>query len=425
MENGIKQFNIGREDFMRILFVDDESSKIKALHGALRGVSGLNEEDLEHVLDLRNARKKLKEQFYDLVIMDLRISEDIADSPNEVSETAGLSFIDEIISIDSLHTPQNIIILTEFEELKERCLNLGRYNQFQILKYDLQSLEWADIIKGKTEYLIKVEESKKRFSEQMDTEVAFICAVDDEMKALKNVFKSYKSEEINFKYDDNVYYKTEYNENGKQIRIVIAQQREMGMTAASCLSQDIIRHFSPKYIIMIGIAAGVGNDKNFGDILVATEVWNYSSGKYSKGEDNKAEFLPDPKYISIDQSILNVLKKDYTSILAEIKRDWQSDNNLDPKLVYGSLACGTAVVGNENIVEDRIKNHARKTIGLDMESYGLYFAANYGLDKRTVPICLKAISDFADENKGDSYHAFAAYVSASFAKYLAIHELQY
>ena len=43
MENGIKQFNIGREDFMRILFVDDESSKIKALHGALRGVSGLNE----------------------------------------------------------------------------------------------------------------------------------------------------------------------------------------------------------------------------------------------------------------------------------------------------------------------------------------------------------------------------------------------
>lgn len=57
MENGIKQFNIGREDFMRILFVDDESSKIKALHGALRGVSGLNEEDLEHVLDLRNAKK--------------------------------------------------------------------------------------------------------------------------------------------------------------------------------------------------------------------------------------------------------------------------------------------------------------------------------------------------------------------------------
>ena len=60
-----------------------------------------------------------------------------------------------------------------------------------------------------------------------------------------------------------------------------------------------------------------------------------------------------------------------------------------------------------------------------MESYGLYFAANYGLDNKTVPICLKAISDFADENKGDSYHAFAAYVSASFAKYLAIHELQY
>lgn len=34
-----------------------------------------------------------------------------------------------------------------------------------------------------------------------------------------------------------------------------------------------------------------------------------------------------------------------------------------------------------------------------MESYGIFYAANYGLDNKTIPICLKSISDFADKKK--------------------------
>lgn len=43
---------------------------------------------------------------------------------------------------------------------------------------------------------------------------------------------------------------------------------------------------------------------------------------------------------------------------------------------------------------------------------------NYGLDSGTIPICLKSISDFADEKKGDEYQKYAAYTSAEFARYL-------
>lgn len=102
-----------------------------------------------------------------------------------------------------------------------------------------------------------------------------------------------------------------------------------------------------------------------------------------------------------------------------------ASNAYDAKLVLGPLACGAAVVGNSEIVDDMIKQHSRKTVGLDMESYGMFYATNYGLDSGTIPICLKSISDFADEKKGDGYQKYAAYTSAGFARYLIESVLPY
>lgn len=95
----------------------------------------------------------------------------------------------------------------------------------------------------------------------------------------------------------------------------------------------------------------------------------------------------------------SVLKRDYSEELYNIRKGWDDDIPTDLKLVLGPLACGAAVVGNSEIVDDMIKQHSRKTVGLDMESYGMFYATNYGLDSGTIPICLKSISDFADEKR--------------------------
>lgn len=91
--------------------------------------------------------------------------------------------------------------------------------------------------------------------------------------------------------------------------MIIAQQREMGMAAATNLTQSIIYHFKPLYIIMVGIAAGIGNGKNLGDIIAATEVWNYSSGKYITDENGKLAFSPDPTIQSTGVMNGNILWK--------------------------------------------------------------------------------------------------------------------
>jgi nucleoside phosphorylase len=58
------------------------------------------------------------------------------------------------------------------------------------------------------------------------------------------------------------------------------------------------------------------------------------------------------------------------------------------------------------------------TVGLDMESYAVVYAANHASAPRPIPIIIKSICDFADSKKADDYQRFAAYTSCEFAKLL-------
>lgn len=208
---------------MKILFVDDESKKLKRLYSAISQIEGINPEDLENVLDLKSAKEKLVSSFYDLVVMDLKISEYIAEYAEDESEIAGLEFIDEILGTDAIRTPQEIVILTEHDELQKKCTELGKDLEFQVLKYDEQSLEWENIIKSKVKYRLNYENSKKHFSNRLSCDVAIVCAVDVEMNAVKKTFKDKRIERISFDNDASDYYYLELDGKNRKIRVIIAQ----------------------------------------------------------------------------------------------------------------------------------------------------------------------------------------------------------
>ena len=50
---------------MKILFVDDESKKLKRLYSAISQIEGINPEDLENVLDLKSAKAVITNTFTD------------------------------------------------------------------------------------------------------------------------------------------------------------------------------------------------------------------------------------------------------------------------------------------------------------------------------------------------------------------------
>lgn len=59
--------------------------------------------------------------------------------------------------------------------------------------------------------------------------------------------------------DAQKYYETSFERDGKRLKVVTARQSEMGMTAAGVLTTKMIATFRPKYVIMVGIAAGIAS----------------------------------------------------------------------------------------------------------------------------------------------------------------------
>lgn len=84
------------------------------------------------------------------------------------------------------------------------------------------------------------------------------------------------------------------------------------------------------------------------------------------------------------------------------------------------MASGDSVVQNAAVIDMMIKNHLRQADGLDMETYGMYYAAQQAMLPKPIPICTKAISDFANKEKNDEHQSYAAYTSANFTKFLIL-----
>ena len=58
-------------------------------------------------------------------------------------------------------------------------------------------------------------------------------------------------------------------------------------------------------------------------------------------------------------------------------------------------------------------------LGIEMEIYGMYYAANWAMNPKPKYIAMKAVSDFADSDKGDEFHNYASYTSAKVFEVLA------
>ena len=389
---------------MKILIVDDVQEKIRKIMQTALEVEGVIRDDISYAIETNSAKEMLFETEYDLLILDLFMPEEIID---ESMENAGADFIDEILGIESLKKPVEIVVLSAYDDCEVEFVKSNSRNAFHMLKYDESSTAWQNKLKDIIKYRLLYSLQKK--CEQIDYAIITTVPVEtDAVRALANEWRK-----IKFENDPHSYYVTEFEKNGLRKKVVSVQSSDMGMVAASIATMNLNYHFKPKYIFITGIAAGI-----------PSEVWNYSSGKYIDNE-GELSFLPEPKVIPLDVKIADVVRQDYTEVLKEIHQAWPIKNEIDlliakTKLgMYSSpLASGTAVVANFQVVKDMIISHSRKTEGIDMEAYGVFAAARSLCDNKPISICVKSISDFADNAKGDGYQPYASYTSANFTKFL-------
>ena len=242
--------------------------------------------------------------------------------------------------------------------------------------------------------------------------VALLAATDTEESAVRHL---YPWTPHTFPGDAQPYYEASFLRDGREHRVVYARQNEMGMVAAAVLATKLISHYQPRYLIMVGIAAGIAADdmaeQIYGDVNVADLVWNYAAGKFVPTERadirfGDVGFIPRPTMLRLREEIRPYVEAAIAS----------PENQCHVHI--GPMACGTAVVANREVLEKQVRSQMRRTVALDMESYAVAYAAENAVQPRPVPLIIKSVCDYADAQKSDQYQKFAAFTSCEFARLL-------
>ena len=237
------------------------------------------------------------------------------------------------------------------------------------------------------------------------------------------VMRMYDWTDLHIDGDDQPYMEAFVEKDGRKLRIISSQQDEMGMTASAALTMKMKGLFAPEYVIMPGIAAGTGNitdtnDEEYGDVLLASSVWNFSNGKYVS--PNEAEIVFGEVGFNPRPTVVNISGDYMDAILKYVK-----SNKNEFLTHFGPLASGTAVVANKTVLQKQVITRFEDTKGVEMEGYGVAYAATHAKNPKPHVIIAKSVCDFADERKDDKFQQFAAYTSCGLVKDLLEKVLEY
>jgi nucleoside phosphorylase len=242
--------------------------------------------------------------------------------------------------------------------------------------------------------------------------LSIICALESpELTSVLQINWAWK--QISLPNDDTIYFRGEFERHGEAKIVHAAASPRMGMPAAAILSTKMISAFRPQYLAMTGITAGMPGKTKFGDIIAADPSWDWGSGKWEMRNGNLS-FSSAPHQLSITpfiRSKLRLLKSDEVS-LAKIRQDWPADSPEHVlSLHIGPLASGASVLADRTIPE-MFKSQNREILGIEMEAYGVFAAAEESSKPRPLTFTMKSVVDFADGNKDDRFQRYASYTSA-------------
>ncbi|EKD71057.1 MAG: Phosphorylase family [uncultured bacterium] len=398
---------------IKLLIVDDDKEKMQNILNAIALNPHVSRDEIITASDVFSARKLLSEYQFDILILDLMLPERYGFEPKPDS---GISLLKELSSTKKLRKPIHIIGLTQFEDLKSKAFELFQSHLFHIVTYEEESVGWQGSINNYINYLANVKiQAASTVSAEYDFDLAVVAALSEpELSSLLNIPANWST--CTFKDDHSIYHVGKFSGENKMLRVVCSSLNQMGMPAAATLTSKLIYHFRPKYIAITGIAAGVVGVGNYGDILIPDISWDYGSGKIAKDDGGTVCLWPDPKSIQLDTQIREwVIDARMSGKYVDIIRSSWQGNKPDSviKTILGPFASGSAVIQHDSISRD-ILRHNRKLIGIDMETYGVFYAASNSILPAPKVFAFKSICDFADEKKNDNYQTYAAFTSAQY-----------
>lgn len=394
--------------------MDDGTEKVNRIKSVLTGMCMVPSENIEVARSLNSGRRKLKETFYDLLILDLVLP---VNDYEEVEPKRSEGFIDELYRIGRLKKPTYVIGLSQYEERVTANHQIFDLKLWKLIHYDLKKNDWEQILQNAVESILSTKkELLNSIKKQNRYDIGIICALSEEFEQMK-IASGLNWKKVNVEGFSNDFYSTEMRtELGHTLRIIAGRNNMAGMQAASVMASCMYSLFYVHTIFMTGICAGFKKGENdtidFGDIFIAESEYDYGNGKLDEKNELKKEYKGIECDFDLKTKMNTFIEEKHPETLINIALEAKNLNLMkkNPLIHFKPGACGSYVVANQGFMNRLIENN-RKLRGLDMEGYGLYMASHM-LGKKSLMI--KSVSDFADSDKGDFYHKMCSYSSAWF-----------
>jgi nucleoside phosphorylase len=210
------------------------------------------------------------------------------------------------------------------------------------------------------------------------------------------------------------YYEAEvatHRKDGAVYRVIVTSLSGMGPTKAAIKASAVIQRWDPPYVLMIGIAGGIEGEVALGDVMVASQVVDYTLGKVRDDGPREERWTVSPADADLRDAAANFP----TSWEDLVVQPRPADGR--PQRHIGVIASGGDVIASKKQIAV-YREDWPKLIGVEMEGGGMAEALHDDI-KRPRFLMLRGVSDLADgEDNAEMKKRWRAYgcdVAAAYA----------
>ncbi|MGM3305139.1 CHASE2 domain-containing protein [Anabaena sp. WFMT] len=163
-----------------------------------------------------------------------------------------------------------------------------------------------------------------------------------------------------------------------------------GNVNAGLKAERAIAYFQPNVILFVGVAGGI-KDVKLGDVVAATKVYGYESGKETDSNFQTRPEVGRSTNDLVERAKAEARKSDWLKRLKSIEKSKQ-DIVADPKVYVEPIASGEKVIASkESPLYQFIRNSYNDAIAVEMEGRGVLEAAY--ANQQVSAIVIRGISD--------------------------------